>query len=178
MSTKYFRFMKNPDADWDPIWTNPELYVDDELAAYPCAKPKEGDYILLHPNGDMLLQRPTDFDAFVDVEFRAMPPLESLLSSGVVIETSHSIMVLDYSLQTDLFLTFDEILHMEYEMEALEKLKSEKWLWFPTKAACRAKRKYQELKTNQELLYERYENLMVSLREDVVKPLIRQKEQE
>lgn len=175
---KYFRFMKTPEESWKP-YRNIPMYDDHPEFGYfkssiGVTQPREGDYLVQEPDGSLYVLRPTNEEAFEDVEFDAMPPLEDLLEQGIVVETPDAIRKLDCTLRDKMLDLSADLALMEDVLMDLQNTALERRFGFPTKAAREAKHQIIEVKAKMASMCQEYDELDAELKEKVLKPLSEQ----
>ena len=142
---------------------------------YQCSigvtQPREGDYLVQEPDGSLYVLRPTTDEAFEDVDFDAMPPLEELLEKGIVVETPDSIRKLDCSLRDKMLNLSVDLAQLEDVRMDLENVVLERRFGFPTKAAREAREQIIEVKEKIASICREYDDLDAQLKEKVLKPL-------
>ncbi len=94
----YYRIMRDPEESWQP-YKSESMYDDHpEMGTFrsSCSMPKAGDYLV--KTEDIVTVRSVDI--YPDgVKFSALPPLDELIKSGMLVQVPKEIMELDIALQ-------------------------------------------------------------------------------
>lgn len=95
---QYYRIMRDPEESWQPYKSEPIYDEHPEMGTFrsSCGMPKAGDYLVKTEDGVTVRSA----DIYPDrVEFSALPPLDELIKSGMLVPASEEIMELDIAWQ-------------------------------------------------------------------------------
>lgn len=114
----FYRIMRDPEESWKPYRWEPMYNEYPEMGSYQSSygisSPKAGDYLVMDQTGTSV-QTASDRD-FEDVQFSAMPSLDEMLSSGMVVRVPQHLIEQDLAWQNRLQSVKDQIESLEHHL--------------------------------------------------------------
>lgn len=114
-----YRIMKDPEKSWKPYRSEPMYDDHPEMGSYQSSyglsSPKAGDYLVTDQTGTSV-RTASDRD-FEDVRFSAMPSLNEMISTGVVIQVPQQVMDQDLAQKDQIQSITDQIAEHRQHMD-------------------------------------------------------------
>ncbi len=115
----FYRIVRDPEESWKPYRSEPMYDGEPELGShqstYGLSSPKAGDYLVTDQTGTSV-RTASDRD-FEDVRFSAMPPLDEMISTGMVMRVPQQLMDQDLTRQDQIQNITDKMAERRQHMD-------------------------------------------------------------
>ncbi len=118
----FYRIVRDPEESWKPYRSEPMYDDHSEMGSYQSSyglsSPKAGDYLVTDQT-KISVRTASDRD-FEDVRFLAIPPLDEMLSSGMVVRVPQQLMEQDLEKQGQIQYVTDKMAECQQHMDEVK----------------------------------------------------------